>query len=61
MFSLISNTVASRLFDRGFNKNHLEFCSKVASSIPVKKVAFKHDKKRLPELCKSILDDIEAS
>jgi len=61
MFSLISNTVASRLFDRGLNKNHLEFCSNVASFIPVKKIDFKHDKKCLPELCKSILDDIEAS
>ena len=60
ILSLISNTVASRLFDRGLNKNHLEFCSKVVSSIPVKKIAFKHDKKCLPELCKSILDDIKA-
>jgi len=61
MFSLISNTIASRLFDRGLNKNHLEFCSKVVSSLPVMKIAFKHDIKKLPLISDLILDDIESS
>jgi len=61
VFSLISNTVASRLFDHAHNKYHLEFCSKVVSSLPVMKIAFKHDIKKLPLISDLILDDIESS
>ncbi|NIS08115.1 MAG: hypothetical protein GWO07_04995, partial [Candidatus Dadabacteria bacterium] len=46
--TLISNTVASRLFDKELNKKHLNFCSHAASKVIFKEITYPHNKQILP-------------
>jgi len=47
VLTLISHTVASRLFDDGLNSDHLNFCSDIANKIMFNKIPYPHNKKNL--------------
>ncbi len=61
VLSLISNTVASRLFDKEINSDHLRFCSDLSESINIKKLSFPDDIKFLKEISCKIIEDINAT
>ena len=58
ILSLISNTVASRLFDKELNQQHLEFCNQISSLIPINIISYPHKLDILPEVKNRISEDI---
>nr|NIP38411.1 hypothetical protein [Candidatus Dadabacteria bacterium]NIS08288.1 hypothetical protein [Candidatus Dadabacteria bacterium]NIV41572.1 hypothetical protein [Candidatus Dadabacteria bacterium]NIY21779.1 hypothetical protein [Candidatus Dadabacteria bacterium] len=47
MLTLISNTVASRLYDKELNQKHLDFCSHVVGNVAFNEITYPHNKQTL--------------
>lgn len=56
--ALISGTVASRLFDKKINTEHLKFCADVINKIKIRKLSYPHNIEKLGELSDILLEDI---
>jgi hypothetical protein len=48
--TLLAHTAGTRLFNQGLLAQHLEFCSQVASQVPVYQLIYPHGMQMLPEV-----------
>jgi len=60
MLSLLANGYANKLINRSLRAEEFHVLSKIAASIPIKKIFPHCDAQRLPELCEVIVRDVRS-
>jgi len=60
LMSLVANTYATKLMDRQMRAREFELLTRVLNNVPLRRVTPHADAGRIPELCKSILNDFES-
>ena len=61
LISLVANTYATKLMDKGMRAREFELLNRVLNNVPLRRVIPHTDPARIQELCDSILDDFESS